>query len=258
MKGPCTQHVRVLTKVPRDQSPCRMVAVASYRGAMRLLVVDDDPGMARVLKRGLTEEGYVVDAASSGQEAVWLARESGYDAIVLDVVLPDQDGFEVCRGLRAAGLSCPVVMLTARHEVADRVHGLDAGADDYLTKPFSFAELTARLRAVLRRGDPAHSPTLSNGDLRMDVGARRAHRAGTELILSMRELALLEVFLRHPGQILTRTYLREQVWDSAFDGDSNIVDQYVSYLRRKVDRPFGRDDIETVRGSGYRLRPSED
>jgi two-component system OmpR family response regulator len=225
---------------------------------MRLLVVDDDPGMARVLKRGLTEEGYVVDTAPDAREAGWRVRECSYDAILLDVMLPDDDGFEVCRGLREEGVTCPVIMLTARHDVADRVRGLDVGADDYLTKPFSFAELTARLRAVLRRVGAAHSPTLRNGDLRMDVAGRRAHRADTELVLSMRELALLEVFLRHPGQILTRTHLREQVWDSAFDGDSNIVDQYVSYLRRKVDRPFGRTDIETVRGSGYRLRRSED
>ena len=149
-------------------------------------------------------------------------------------------------------------MLTARHDVADRVRGLDLGADDYLTKPFSFVELAARLRALLRRAEPARPSTLRNGDLWLDVPAHRARRAGTELPLSMRELSLLELFLRHPGELLTRTHIREKVWDSAFDGDSNVVDQYVSYLRRKVDRPFGRRDIETVRGSGYRLRPRED
>jgi DNA-binding response OmpR family regulator len=225
---------------------------------MRMLVVEDDPGMARVLQRGLTEEGYVVDACTDGAEAGWRVRELPYDALVLDVMLPGVDGFEVCRRLRADHLALPVIMLTARHDVADRVRGLDLGADDYLTKPFSFLELAARLRALLRRADPARPSTLRNGDLWLDVPAHRARRAGTELPLSMRELSLLELFLRHPGELLTRTHIREKVWDSAFDGDSNVVDQYVSYLRRKVDRPFGRRDIETVRGSGYRLRPAED
>ena len=225
---------------------------------MRVLVVEDDPGMTRVLQRGLAEEGYVVDACTDGAEAGWRVRELPYDAVVLDVMLPGEDGFELCRRLRADQFVLPVIMLTARHDVADRVRGLDLGADDYLTKPFSFVELAARLRALLRRADPARPSTLRNGDLWLDVPARRARRAGTELTLSMRELALLELFLRHPGELLTRTHIREKVWDSAFDGDSNVVDQYVSYLRRKVDRPFGRMDIETVRGSGYRLRPAED
>jgi len=223
-----------------------------------VLVVEDDQGMSRVLQRGLTEEGYVVDACSDGAEAGWRVRELPYDAVVLDVMLPGVDGFEVCRRLRADHLTLPVIMLTALHDVADRVRGLDLGADDYLTKPFSFVELAARLRALLRRADPARPSTLRNGDLWLDVPAHRARRAGTELPLSMRELSLLELFLRHPGELLTRTHIREKVWDSAFEGDSNVVDQYVSYLRRKVDRPFGRRDIETVRGSGYRLRPAED
>ena len=223
-----------------------------------MLVVEDDQGMSRVLQRGLTEEGYVVDACTDGAEAGWRVRELPYDAVVLDVMLPGEDGFEVCRRLRADHLTLPVIMLTALHDVADRVRGLDLGADDYLTKPFSFVELAARLRALLRRADPARPSTLRNGDLWLDVPAHRARRAGTELPLSMRELSLLELFLRHPGELLTRTHIREKVWDSAFDGDSNVVDQYVSYLRRKVDRPFGRRDIETVRGSGYRLRPAED
>jgi two-component system OmpR family response regulator len=225
---------------------------------MRVLVVEDDPGMTRVLQRGLAEEGYVVDACTDGTEAGWRVRELPYDAVVLDVMLPGEDGFALCRRLRADQFVLPVIMLTARHDVADRVRGLDLGADDYLTKPFSFVELAARLRALLRRADPARPSTLRNGDLWLDVPARRARRAGRELTLSMRELALLELFLRHPGELLTRTHIREKVWDSAFDGDSNVVDQYVSYLRRKVDRPFGRRDIETVRGSGYRLRPAED
>jgi len=223
-----------------------------------VLVVEDDQGMSRVLQRGLTEEGYVVDACSDGAEAGWRVRELPYDAVVLDVMLPGEDGFEVCRRLRADHLTVPVIMLTALHDVAERVRGLDLGADDYLTKPFSFVELAARLRALLRRADPARPSTLRNGDLWLDVPAHRARRAGTELTLSMRELSLLELFLRHPGELLTRTHIREKVWDSAFDGDSNVVDQYVSYLRRKVDRPYGRRDIETVRGSGYRLRPAED
>jgi two-component system, OmpR family, response regulator len=224
---------------------------------MRVLVVEDDQGMSRVLQRGLTEEGYVVDVCTDGAEAGWRVRELPYDAVVLDVMLPGEDGFEVCRRLRADHLMLPVIMLTALHDVADRVRGLDLGADDYLTKPFSFVELAARLRALLRRADPARPSTLRNGDLWLDVPAHRARRAGTELTLSMRELSLLELFLRHPGELLTRTHIREKVWDSAFDGDSNVVDQYVSYLRRKVDRPFGRRDIETVRGAGYRLRPAE-
>jgi two-component system OmpR family response regulator len=225
---------------------------------MRVLVVVDDPGLSRVLQRGLTEEGYAVDTCIDGAEAGWRLREHPYDALVLDIMLPGGDGFEVCRRLRADNLAIPVVMLTARHGVADRVRGLDLGADDCLTKPFSFLELAARLRALLRRTDPARHSTLRNGDLWLDVPAHRARRAGTELQLSMRELSLLELFLRHPGELLTRTHIREKVWDSAFDGDSNIVDQYVSHLRRKVDRPFGRRDIETVRGYGYRLRPAED
>ncbi len=217
-------------------------------------MVEDDVGMARVLRRGLAEEGYAVDTCADGSDAVWQVREFGYDAVVLDVMLPGQNGFEVCRELRAAAVDVPVLMLTARDEVADRVRGLDAGADDYLLKPFSFAELSARLRALLRRGGSARPPTLRSGDLWLDQATRRAGRGDVELALSTKELALLELFLCHPGQILTRTRIRERLWESSFEGDSNIVDQYVSYLRRKVDRPFGRDDIETVRGSGYRLR----
>jgi two-component system OmpR family response regulator len=219
-----------------------------------VLVVEDDPGMARVLRRGLCEEGYAVDACGDGVEAVWRAVEHGYDALVLDVMLPGMDGFEVCRRLRGQGVATPVLMLTARHEVTDRVRGLDSGADDYLLKPFSFDELTARLRALLRRGEAARPPVLRCGDLWLDQAARRAWRGDVELGLSAKEVALLELFLRHPGETLTRTRIRERLWDSAFEGDSNIVDQYVSYLRRKVDRPFGREDIETVRGAGYRLR----
>jgi two-component system OmpR family response regulator len=225
---------------------------------MRVLVVEDALRVAALLERGLVEEGYAVDVARDGPTAVWQATENPYDAIVLDVRLPGFDGFEVCRQLRAAGRWAPVVMLTARHEVADRIRGLDSGADDYVTKPFSFAELSARLRALMRRGAVARPSVLEVGDLRLDPAARRAWRGDTELSLTAKETALLELFLRHPGEVLSRTRILEHVWDFAFDGMSNVVDQYVRYLRRKIDRPFGRQDLETLRGAGYRLRAPAD
>jgi two-component system OmpR family response regulator len=172
-------------------------------------------------------------------------------------MLPGFDGFELCRRLRAAGIWAPVLMLTAREEVGDRVRGLDAGADDYLVKPFSLLELAARLRALARRDDRRRPAVLSEGDLRLDPASKRAWRDGTELRLSPKEFSLLELFLRHPGAVLTRSQIIEAVWDFAYDGGSNLVDQYVNYLRRKVDAPFGRRDIETVRGMGYRLRQTE-
>lgn len=217
-------------------------------------MVEDALRMAALLKRGLEEDGYAVDVAGDGPAAVWQATESEYDAIVLDVMLSGFDGFEVCRRLRNADRWAPVLMLTARDAVADRVRGLDAGADDYLTKPFSFTELSARVRALMRRGVAARPAVLSVGDLRLDPATRRAWRGTVELTLTAKELALLELFLRHPGEVLSRTRILEHVWDFAFDGVSNVVDQYVAYLRRKVDRPFGREDLETVRGAGYRLR----
>jgi two-component system OmpR family response regulator len=221
---------------------------------MRILVVEDDVRMAAMLQRGLREDGYSVDVTGDGVEAVWQAGEVAYDAVVLDVMLPGADGFEVCRRLRAAGRWVPVLMLTARAEVADRVRGLDCGADDYLPKPFSFSELAARLRALLRRGAPQRPSVLVAGDLRLDPATRRACRGERELALSAKEFALLELFLRHPGEVLSRTAILEHVWDFAYDGVSNVVDQYVAYLRRKIDRPFGVDQLETVRGAGYRLR----
>ena len=221
---------------------------------MRVLVVEDEVKMAGLLKRGLEEEGYAVDMSGTGHDALWLASENPYDAVVLDIMLPDLDGFEVCRRLRAAGRWSPVLMLTARDAVADRVSGLDAGADDYLTKPFSFAELLARLRALLRRGATERPPFLAVGDLTLDPATRRVSRAGTPVELTAKEFALLEYFMRHPGEVLSRTRLIEHVWDFAYDGDSNVVDVYVRYLREKVDRPFGSDSLETVRGAGYRLR----
>ena len=221
---------------------------------MRLLVVEDEVKMAGLLKRAFEEEGYAVDVANTGQDGLWLGAENPYDAIVLDLMLPDVDGFAVCRGLRDAGRWTPVLMLTARDAVQDRVAGLDAGADDYLTKPFSLAELLARLRALIRRGATERPSVLRVGDLSLDPAARSVARDGHAIELTAKEYALLEFFMRHPGEVLTRARLIEHVWDFAYEGDSNIVDVYVRYLRKKVDRPFGRDSIETVRGSGYRLR----
>jgi two-component system OmpR family response regulator len=221
---------------------------------MRVLVVEDETRMASLLKRALEEEGHAVDVADAGADGLWLATENPYGAIVLDVMLPDFDGFELCRRIRGNGQWVPVIMLTARDSIGDRVRGLDAGADDYLVKPFSLAELAARLRALARRDDRARPVLLAEGDLSLDPAAKRAWRAETELRLSPKEFSLLELFLRHPGDVLTRSRIIEAVWDFAYDGGSNVVDQYVNYLRRKIDTPFGRHDIETVRGMGYRLR----
>jgi two-component system, OmpR family, response regulator len=221
---------------------------------MRVLVVEDDPRMASLLKRSLEEEGHAVDGAADGPDGLWMATEFPYDAIVLDVMLPGFDGFELCRRLREAGRWMPVLMLTARDEVGDRVRGLDVGADDYLVKPFSLLELGARLRAITRRDDRPRPPVLAAGELRLDPASKRAWRGDAELRLSPKELSLLELFLRHPGTVLTRSQIIDAVWDFAYEGGSNIVDQYVKYLRDKVDAPFGRQDIETVRGIGYRLR----
>jgi len=221
---------------------------------MRVLVIEDEVRMARLLKRALEEEGHAVDVAGDGPEGLWMATENPYAAIVLDVMLPGFDGFELCRRLRQAGIWVPVLMLTARDEIGDRVRGLDAGADDYLVKPFSLLELAARLRALARRDDRPRPAVLTEGDLKLDPASKRAWRGETELQLSPKEFSLLELFLRHPGAALTRTQIIEAVWDFAYDGTSNVVDQYVNYLRRKVDIPFARRDIETVRGMGYRLR----
>jgi two-component system OmpR family response regulator len=227
---------------------------ASYRDDVRVLVVEDELRMAALLKRGLQEDGYAVDVASSGPDAIWQATEFAYDAVLLDLMLPGLDGVEVCRQLREAGRWVPVLMLTARDAVEDRVRGLDAGADDYLTKPFSFAELSARVRAMIRRGAIERPTELQVADLRLEPATRRAWRGEAELRLSAKEFALLELFLRHPDEVLTRTRILEHVWDFAYEGGSNVVDQYVLYLRRKIDRPFGVDQLETVRGAGYRLR----
>jgi two-component system OmpR family response regulator len=221
---------------------------------MRLLVAEDDVRMAALLKRGLEEEGYAVDVVPSGPEAMWMGTENEYSVIVLDVMLPSADGFEVCRRLRESGQWAPVVMLTARDAVKDRIEGLDAGADDYVVKPFSFAELAARIRALVRRGGQERPTVLEVGDLRLDPAQHRAWRGETQLALSSKEFALLELFVRNPDVVLSRTKILDAVWDFAYDGTSNVVDQYVGYLRRKIDRPFGRADLETVRGVGYRLK----
>jgi len=225
---------------------------------MRALVVEDESKMAALLRRGLQEEGFAVDIAANGEDGSWLGTENDYDVILLDVMLPDVDGFEVCRRLRAADRRAPILMLTARDGVQDRVAGLDAGADDYLTKPFSFDELLARVRALLRRGPSERPPVLTVGDLVLDPATRRVSRGDQEIDLTPKEFGLLDLFLRHPGEALSRTRILEHVWDFAYDGDSNVVDVYVRYLREKVDRPFGRRSIETVRGVGYRLREEPD
>ncbi len=221
---------------------------------MRVLVVEDEKKLGELLGRGLREEGYSADVADRGEEALWMARAVPYDAIVLDVMLPGADGFEICRRLRREKVWTPVLMLTARDAVDDRVSGLDAGADDYLTKPFAFEELLARIRALTRRGQVERPTVLEVGDLRLDPAAHRAWRGEQELDLSAKEFAMLELFMRRPGLTLSRTQLLDGAWDIAFESRSNVVDVYVRYLREKIDRPFGEDSIETVRGVGYRLR----
>jgi two-component system OmpR family response regulator len=221
---------------------------------MRALVVEDEPKMAALLRRGLVEDGYAADVAGTGEEALRMARAVPYDAIVLDVMLPGLGGFDVCRQLRSSGVWSPVLLLTARDDVDDRVVGLDAGADDYLTKPFSFAELLARLRALTRRGLSERRTVLEVGSLRLDPATRQVWRKDVELELSAKEFALLETFMRHPGHVLSRIDLLDHVWDYGYESRSNVVDVYVGYLRAKIDRPFGLRSIETLRNAGYRLR----
>jgi two-component system OmpR family response regulator len=221
---------------------------------VRILVVEDELKMSALIRRGLQEEGMAVDVTGKGEEALWKAGATEYDAIVLDVMLPGIDGFETCRRLRGDGVWSPVVMLTARDTVEDRVAGLDGGADDYLTKPFSFAELLARIRALARRGPVERPSVLEVGDLKLDPATRRVWRGETEVPLSAKEFSLLEVFMRRAGEVLSRYQLLEHAWDYEYENRSNVVDVYVGYLRRKIDRPFGRDTIETVRGAGYRMR----
>ena len=223
-------------------------------GFMRVLIVEDEVKLAALLRRGLAEEAHAADIAATGEDALWMARATEYDAIVLDLMLPGVGGIEVCRRLRADGVWSPVLMLTARDSVEDRIDGLDAGADDYLTKPFAFAELLARLRALARRGAAERPAVLAVGDLKLDPATRQVWRGKTEIELSPKEFALLETFMRRPGRVLSRYELLEHAWDYEYEHRSNVTDVYVRYLREKVDRPFGRESLETVRGAGYRLR----
>jgi len=223
-------------------------------GGMRVLVVEDELRMASLIRRGLLEEGLSGDVAATGEDALWMAAAADYDAIVLDVMLPGIDGFETCRRLRTSGVWAPVLMLTARDSVEDRVAGLDTGADDYLVKPFAFAELLARLRALARRGTQERPTVLEVDDLKLDPATRRVWRGETEIQLSAKEFSLLETFMRRPDEVLSRLHLLEHAWDFAYENRSNVVDVYVRRLRRKIDEPFGRKTLETIRGAGYRLR----
>jgi two-component system OmpR family response regulator len=222
---------------------------------MRFLIVEDRVKLARLLEHGLRREGMAADVAGSGEDALWMAGSTEYDAIVLDVMLPGIDGRETCRRLRAEQVWTPILMLTARDAIADRIDGLDAGADDYLVKPFSFAELLARLRALARRAPVERPPVLEVAALRLDPATRRAWRDDRELLLSAKEFALLETFMRRPGQVLTRLTLLEHAWDGGYENRSNVVDVYVRRLREKIDRPSGSEMLQTIRGAGYRLAP---
>ncbi len=221
---------------------------------MRVLIVEDQVKMASLIRRGLRKEGMAADVAATGEDALWMAEATEFDAIILDLMLPGIDGLEVCRKLRGAGVWSPILILTARDAVRDRVAGLDGGADDYLVKPFSYAELLARLRALVRRGPVERPSVLEVGSLRLDPARRRTWRGETEIDLSPKEFAILETFMRRPGEVLSRFALLEHAWDYDYENRSNVVDSYIRFLRRKIDRPFGVESIETVRGAGYRLR----
>ena len=225
---------------------------------MRILVVEDEVKIARAIARGLEMEGYAAEVVHDGDDAVFWATEQAFDAILLDVMLPGRDGFTVCRDLRGAGVSTPVLMLTARGSVEDRIGGLDAGADDYLVKPFAFGELLARLRALLRRGPAERAPEIVVGDIVIDPAAHSVTRAGKPVELSAREFALLEYLARNPGQVMRRGDIVDHVWSTDYDGLSNVVDVYIGYLRKKLEKPFkGAPVIHAVRGVGYKLEPPQ-
>jgi two-component system OmpR family response regulator len=221
---------------------------------MHVLIVEDEVKMAALIRRGLKEDGLTVDVAGTGEEALGMVRASVYDAIVLDVILPGIDGFETCRRMRVEGVWAPVLMLTARGALEDRISGLDGGADDYLTKPFSFAELLARLRALARRGQAERPAVVEVGDLRLDPATRQVWRGEAEIELSAKEFTLLEVFMHNPGHVLTRTQLLEHAWEYDYEHRSNVIEVYIRYLRQKIDQRFGVKSLETIRGAGYRLR----
>jgi two-component system, OmpR family, response regulator len=220
---------------------------------MRVLIVEDETKMAKLLRRALGEESHLADVARDGESAVSMARASDYDAIVMDVMLPGIDGFTACRRIREASVWTPILLLTARDAVVDRVAGLDSGADDYLTKPFSFDELLARLRALVRRGETPRPAVIQVGDLRLDPATRRVWRGQDEIELTAKEFTLLETFMRRPGMVLSRSRLLEYAWDFGLDHRSNVIDVYVRQLREKIDRPYGHNSLRTVRGAGYRL-----
>ena len=225
---------------------------------MRVLVIDDEKPLAAAVKRGLEGNGFSVDVAHDGDEGLWLAREASYDAIILDLMLPGRNGYEVCAELRAAGTWTPILMLTAKTGEYDEAEALDTGADDFLSKPFSFVVLLARLRALLRRPGRPRPSVLAVGDLTLDPAEHRCRRGDTEIALTSREFAVLECLMRRPGEVLSKATILEHVWDFAFEGDPNIVEVYIGYLRRKIDDPFDRHTIETVRGVGYRLATDGD
>jgi DNA-binding response OmpR family regulator len=220
---------------------------------VRVLLVEDEVRLADNVRRGLAAEGFVVDVVHDGTDGLFNAQVNGYDVVVLDIMLPGLNGYEVCRRMRAAGVWTPVLMLTAKDGEYDQADALDLGADDYLTKPFSFLVLVARLRALIRRGAPARPTVLTAGDLALDPAARTVQRAGREVTLTPREFGLLHFLMRHRGEVVSKGQILESVWDAHYDGDDNVVEVYVGYLRRKIDAPFGRHAIETVRGAGYRL-----
>ena len=220
---------------------------------MRVLVVEDEQGLAEGLRRGLEAEGFATDVAATGTDGLWMAREHPYDAIVLDIMLPGMNGYLVCRTLREEQVWTPILMLTAKDGELDEAEALDTGADDYVTKPFSYVALVARIRALIRRGAVERPAILRAGDLRFDPGSRRTFRGDAELTLTAREAALLEFLLRRAGSVVSKIDIVDHVWEAEFDGSLNIVEVYIRHLRNKVDRPFGREAIQTVRGAGYRL-----
>lgn len=220
---------------------------------MRVLVVEDETALAEVVRAGLADEGFAVDVQHTGVDGLWAATENAYDVVVLDIMLPGLNGYEVCRQLRSRGVWTPVLMLTAKEGEYDQADAFDLGADDYLIKPFSFVVLVARLRALVRRGAPARPVVLTAGDLTVDPARRQVTRAGQPVRVTAREFALLEFLMRHRGDVVSKLQIIENVWDANFDGDPNIVEVYVGYLRRKIDQPFGRSAIQTERGMGYRL-----